>query len=177
MIDLEGMNKLPQAHLTRILQVAAAPFDEFGALTDVPHFNMFANRAYPKHTVDNPETVVWWKSRPIWSQMVSHQDRYGVPLVELMIRLNAYIDNIERQHGQVTIWACHPEYDLTAIYASMVECGIKPSWNFYQVKDYATVRDQYKGALSLADATHWAHEDVIRQINTLLQCKHLGWSL
>ena len=179
MVDIEGMNKLPEAHQTRILQIAAAPFGEHGVLPNLSAFNEFANRSYPTHTIDSPETVVWWRSQRIWNQMQSKQDLRGLPPLKLIKAFNEWVESValNDEQGQVTLWACHPEYDITAIYAYMTHYEITPAWPFYRVKDYATVRDRFKEALHPEGVTHWANEDVLRQIRVMKRCCELGWSL
>ncbi|XAO54169.1 exonuclease [Yersinia phage vB_YenM_P744] len=176
MIDIEGMNKLPSAHKTRIMQVAAAPFDELGVLS-LPTFNQFVNLEVLPWTEDNPETKEWWNHQPNYSDMINYQTERGITARELCLKLNDYIRGIELEFGEVTLWACHPEYDITAIYSYMEAFSIEPAWMFYKVKDYATVRDRYKEALPRLPVTHWAHEDVLRQIKLLNKCCQLGWSL
>lgn len=179
MVDIEGMNKLPQAHQTRIMQIAATPFDEKGVIKGLSSFNQFANRSYPTHTIDNPETVIWWRENPLWDRMQMKQDKLGMSPEGLILAFNQWVESvaINDDQGHVTLWACHPEYDITAIYAYMSKFDITPAWPFYRVKDYATVRDRFKDAIQHENVTHWADEDVLRQIRVLQRCCQLGWSL
>lgn len=179
MVDIEGMNKLPQAHQTRIMQIAATPFNEMGPLHHLGSFNEFADRSFPKHTQDNIETQTWWHNQPIWSEMQHRQDINGLSPLHLIQTFNHYIEQLRMKSddGHVTLWAAHPEYDITAIYAYMTSYDIEPAWPFYCVKDYATVRDRHRGGLRSAPVTHWADEDVLRQIDVLCQCCEMGWSL
>lgn len=178
MVDIEGMNKMPESHKTRIMQIAAVPFDEYGVMKNLAPFNEFADRSFPPHTVDNSETVEWWRSQPIWGQMQRKQDKYGLKPVVLIQAFNEWVNSIavNDEEGKVTLWACHPEYDITAIYAYMVEYGIEPNWPFYAVRDYATVRAAHSN-LNMGRVTHWADEDVVRQVDVLVQCCRQGWEL
>ena len=58
----------------------------------------------------------------------------------------------------------------------MVEFGIEPNWPFYAVRDYATVRAAHSN-LNMGRVTHWADEDVVRQVDVLVQCCQQGWKL
>lgn len=176
MLDIEGMNKLPHAHRTRIMEVAIAAFDCFGVL-DVPTFHEFLNSSRPSWTQDEPSTREFWTAQPIWQDMLRNQSAHGITPKDLCLKLNEYINSLQEVHGKVTIWACHPEYDITALYSYMSAIGITPAWRFNQVKDYATVRDQFKEAIQSPPVTHWAHEDVLRQIDIMSQCCKLGWQL
>ena len=178
MVDIEGMNKMPESHKTRIMQIAAVPFDEYGVMENLLSFNAFADHSSPSHTVDNPETIEWWHSQPIWRQMQKRQRAFGVKPIELIQSFNHWVSSIAArdEEGKVTLWACHPEYDITAIYAYMVEFGIEPNWPFYAVRDYATVRAAHSN-LNMGRVTHWANEDVVRQVDVLVQCCQQGWKL
>lgn len=178
MVDIEGMNKLPKSHKTRIMQIAAVPFDEYGVMKNLAPFNEFADRSFPPHTVDNPETKTWWHSQANWRKMQKVQDTLGLNPEILIQTFNHWVKVVAEhdEEGKVTLWACHPEYDITAIYAYMVEYGIEPNWPFYAVRDYATVRNAHSN-LNMGRVTHWADEDVVRQVDVLVQCCQQGWKL
>lgn len=175
MVDIEGMNKLPKSSHTRILQVAATAFDMDGITGE--HYNEFLNSERPVWTLDDEDTQDWWRKQPNHREMLSFQRTNGIKPRDLCLTFNLFIKSLQKKYGEVTIWACHPEYDITAMYEYYHQLGVNPAWPFYAVKDYATIRDLYKYHLSQEPVTHWANEDVLRQIKLLLQCHSLGCPL
>lgn len=175
MIDIEGMNLVP--HKTRIMQLSAAFFDEEGNILST--FNEFSGKEphmFPDWTWDDPDTMKFWKAQPNWDKMVGAMAIHGRSY-QSMIKLFREWFIAQSGEERTLVYACGPQYDIATLDEYFRQLGYEAPWRFYSVRDYRTIREQYRDRI--ADSVHYgdhmAHNDVVAQIHNLVQCIRAGY--
>ena len=137
MIDIEALDKKPTA---AIVSLAAAVFDPMTGRVDASMYrtvNIESSEA-AGGTI-GADTVKWWfkKSREVQAAVLSEQAvQLGVALADLNLFVLAYCDA-----DSVKVWARGTDYDMPIISHAMQSLGIRPVWNFWNVRDVRTVEE------------------------------------
>jgi hypothetical protein len=116
------------------------------------------------------DTVKWFKkSREVQAAVLSDQAvQLGVALADLNLFVLAYCDA-----DSVKVWARGTDYDMPIISHAMQSLGIRPVWNFWNVRDVRTVEEislmvcGYASRRLVDENKHNAAADVWNQIAQL----------
>ncbi|WP_353613642.1 3'-5' exonuclease [Mangrovibacter phragmitis] len=169
MIDIEALDKKPTA---AIVSLAAAVFDPMTGRVDASMYrtvNIESSEA-AGGTI-GADTVKWWfkKSRDVQAAVLSDQAvQLGVALADLNLFVLAYCDA-----DSVKVWARGTDYDMPIISHAMQSIGIRPVWNFWNVRDVRTVEEislmvcGYASRRLVDENKHNAAADVWNQIAQL----------
>ena len=78
------------------------------------------------------KTLEWWLER---NERQQAQLRGGYPLEHVLTDFNEFVAGAEE------LWANSPSFDLAIIKAAMDAVEITPSWEFYQERDFRTLKN------------------------------------
>lgn len=82
----------------------------------------------------------------------------GLPLRKALADFNDFVADAEE------LWANSPSFDLAIIAAAMDAVGVTPSWEFYQERDFRTLKNlPGRPKIERDDAQHHAEADAVHQ--------------
>lgn len=166
MIDIEAMDIKPTA---AIASLAAAVFDPMtGSVSASLYRTVDIESSQAAGGAIGASTVKWWfkKSRDVQAAVLSDQ---AVKLFVALDDLNQFIRDY-CDADSVKVWARSTDYDMPIIARAMQSVGIRPAWNFWNVRDVRTVEEVslmvcgYASGRLVDTTKHNAAADVWNQI-------------
>ncbi len=164
MIDIETLAQTPDAH---ILSVAARAFNPRRGTVDREGFSLCVGEAGQEGRNISRGTVGWWLRQSEEARKEAFKGMLSLP--EVLGKLSEYMGRFQLQG----VWACGPSFDLVILAHAYREAGRKQPWFISQERDVRTLRSLVPPLVERATVTHFAHEDVLRQIDEVNRAFYL----
>jgi len=127
-------------------------------------------------TVDG-STIQWWMTQPDAArELFNKLDEHGTPLTSALLALNGWMKTLS---NAPIFWCNHPSFDAAILDNAYRRCDIKTPWQYYNVKDYSTVRglvpkQVFEAIRVRPTVAHDALADAIAQAKTLQKIFEFG---
>ncbi len=168
MIDIETLGNSPTSVVLSIGVVAFDP--DSNAIGENFHKLINIDSCLRAGLTVDGSTIQWWMTQPDAArELFNKLDEYGVSLQHALIYLRNWITD----NGQTPIlWCNHPSFDAAILDNAYRRCDIKTPWQYYNVKDYSTIRGMVPKATFdkirvRPPVAHDAMHDALAQAQTL----------
>lgn len=150
MVDIETLGINPGAV---IVSIGAVTFD--GDKHETFYQSVSVQSATNAGLTVDGDTLEWWLGQ---DGDATEQLTGGQPLGRALADFNAFV------RGADELWANSPSFDLRIIEAAMDAVGIEPEWEFYQERDFRTLKNlPGRPDLPRGDDEHHAMADAYHQ--------------
>ena len=153
MVDIETLGSPPFALLLECAVVrndGAEPVQVIFDMQDQPRRRMDAS------------TIAWWQTQPdAWAAAMRRQ----ADAVPFRVGLLAVARALS---GLNEVWANSPSFDLETLSCAMRQCRVRPTWKYWQERDFRTARALNPGVdYTPPIAAHGALADATAQADHL----------
>ena len=158
MIDIETLGTDPGA---AIVSIGAVRFTVDGGIEDELFVSVDVESCQDYGLRIDASTVIWWLGQ---SADAREQLRGGDDLEHALRELRAFVDGCDE------VWANSPSFDLTILEAAYECVGLSIPWNFWEERDYRTLRAVLEWPDREQDGTaHDALDDARFQAECLIE--------
>jgi hypothetical protein len=127
-------------------------------------------------TVDG-STIQWWMTQSEEARELFNQlDTRAWPLKIALRNLKEWMEGLSKSP---IVWCNHPSFDTAILENAYRRCEIKTPWQYYNIKDYSTVKSmlaktEFDKIRTYPQVPHDAYHDAVAQALSLQKVFALG---
>jgi hypothetical protein len=166
MIDLETVGTKPYS---AIISIGAVFFDpKTGETGDTFYDVISLSSCIQSGLVMDAGAVQWWIKQDKEAQKIFHDFKTTLP--QSLTNFSAWLQKSGISEKTIKPWGNGSSFDITLLECAYQVCGIKPPWNYWNVRDVRTVVAMGEGYSDAAktmprDGTyHNALDDAVHQV-------------
>lgn len=116
----------------------------------------------------NKRTIFWWvyEHPETLSALISDSFFKGIPIGEALIDLIEFCD---LNRSSAFFWSKHPCFDFPILEKAFKTCKVEEPWEFWQIRDIATLEDKCFLKSEPQKNSHNALEDAKNEAMTLIR--------
>jgi len=168
MIDIETLGNGPTSV---ILSIGAVAFDpDSDAIGKGFHQLINIDSCLRAGLTIDGSTIQWWMTQPDAARDLFNQlDEHEVGLHIALINFRRWMTDISKAP---IFWCNHPSFDAAILDNAYRRCDMKAPWQYYNVKDYSTVRgsvpkELFEKIRVRPSVAHDAVQDALAQARSL----------
>jgi exodeoxyribonuclease VIII len=176
MIDIETLGNGPTSVILSIGVVAFDP--DSNAIGENFHQLINIDSCLRAGLTVDGSTIQWWMTQPDAArELFNKLDEHGLSLHHALAELRDWMNNISKAP---IFWCNHPSFDAAILENAYRRCDMKSPWQYYNVKDYSTIRGSIPKALFdkirvRPEVAHDAMHDALAQAKSVQRIYATRW--
>lgn len=168
MIDIETLGNGPTSVILSIGVIAFDP--NSNAIGQDFHQLITIDSCLRKGLTVDGSTIQWWMTQPDAArELFNKLDEHGISLQFALGNLREFMQDSSKAP---ILWCNHPSFDAAILDNAYRRCEMKTPWQYYNVKDYSTIRGSIHKAVFdkirvRPQIAHDALHDAIAQAKSL----------